>query len=103
MVGAKAADEDVGTLQYKKYRDQIDDGDVLCFSGRHWLSSFIRKLSHGSYSHAGLAFWWGDRLMVLQAEATPGVQAQWGWSMFYTPAGAAPWTEARPGPAAWRS
>lgn len=68
-------DGDLGTLQYQAYRKQINDGDVLCFSGRHWLSAFIRKLSHGSYSHAGLAFWWGDRLMVLQAEARPGVQA----------------------------
>lgn len=68
-------DPKLGTTQYRMYRDQISDGDVLCFSGRHPLSAFIRKLSHGSYSHAGLAFWWGERLMVLQAEARPGVQA----------------------------
>jgi hypothetical protein len=68
-------DPKLGTTQYRMYRDQIRDGDVLCFSGRHWLSSFIRKLSHGSYSHGALAFWWGERLMVLQAEARPGVQA----------------------------
>jgi len=66
---------DLGTSRYKEYRGQIADGDVLCFSGKHWLSGFIRALSRGRYSHGGLAFWWDDRLMVLQAEAGPGVQA----------------------------
>lgn len=60
---------------YDQHRKQIRNGDILCFSGQHWLSAFIRRLSHGRYSHAGLAFWWGERLMVLQAEARPGVQA----------------------------
>lgn len=64
-----------GTGRYKEFRGQISDGDVLAFSGRHWLSNFIKYLSHGRYSHGGLAFWWDDRLMVLQAEAGPGVQA----------------------------
>jgi len=65
----------LGTKRYAEYRGQISDGDVLCFSGRHWLSRFIQYLSHGRYSHGGLAFWWEDRLMVLQAVARPGVQA----------------------------
>jgi hypothetical protein len=64
---------DVG--DYGQYRGRILDGDILCFSGQHWLSSLIRWATHGRYSHAGLAFWWGERLMVLQAEAGPGVQA----------------------------
>lgn len=66
---------DADTTEYQKYRGLIKDGDILCFSGRHWLSAWIRKLSHGRYSHAALAFWWGPRLMVLQAEARPGVEA----------------------------
>lgn len=65
----------VETAQYGEFRGKILDGDILCFSGDHWLSGLIRRLSHGRYSHGGLAFWWDERLMVLQAEAGPGVQA----------------------------
>lgn len=78
MVGDKVLTPEAlarGTDRYKEYRGQIADGDVLCFSGRHWLSNWIRRLTHGRYSHGGLAFWWDDRLMVLQAEAGPGVQS----------------------------
>lgn len=76
MVSAKTpAGVHQETGNYEYLRGQISDGDVLCFSGHHWLSHFIQYLSHGRYSHGGLAFWWGDRLMVLQAEARPGVQA----------------------------
>ncbi|MEI8256646.1 MAG: hypothetical protein WCJ30_13310 [Deltaproteobacteria bacterium] len=56
-------------------RARIRDGDVLCFSGRTWLSRLIMRLSRGQFSHSGLAFWWEDRLMVLQVELFPGVQA----------------------------
>lgn len=63
------------TLDYAEVRARIRDGDVLCFRGRAALSKLIMRLSHGQFSHGALAFWWGDRLMVLQAELGPGVQA----------------------------
>lgn len=63
------------TISYAEARERIRDGDVLCFRGRASLSKLIMKLSHGQFSHGALAFWWGDRLMVLQAEFGPGVQA----------------------------
>lgn len=62
-------------LTYAEVREQIRDGDVLCFQGRAGLSRFIMKVSGGQFSHAGIAFWWADRLMVLQVELMPGVQA----------------------------
>lgn len=63
------------TISYDEARPHIRDGDVLCFRGRTGISKLIMKLSHGQFSHGALAFWWGDRLMVLQAEYGPGVQA----------------------------
>lgn len=63
------------TLSYREVRERIRDGDVLCFTGRTVLSRFIMRLSRGKFSHSGLAFWWADRLMVLQVELLPGVQA----------------------------
>ncbi len=63
------------TLDYEQVRERIRDGDVLCFRGAAPLSKLIMRLSHGQFSHGALAFWWNDRLMVLQAELGPGVQA----------------------------
>lgn len=63
------------TLDYADVRKEIRDGDVLCFRGAAALSKVIMKLSKGQFSHGALAFWWNDRLMVLQAELGPGVQA----------------------------
>ena len=63
------------TLTYQEVREKIRDGDVLCFQGSAGLSRFIMRVSGGKFSHAGIAFWWGDRLMVLQVELMPGVQA----------------------------
>lgn len=65
----------VEALLYPEVRSQIRDGDVLCFRGDGCLSRTIMQASKGRYSHAGLALWWGTRLMVVQAELTPGVQA----------------------------
>jgi hypothetical protein len=61
-------------VEYPDVRAQIQDGDVLLFQGTHWLSRFIRWGSGSAYSHAGVALWWGPRLMVVQAVGK-GVQA----------------------------
>ena len=59
---------------YRAVRAQIQDGDVLLFQGTHWLSRIIRWGSGSAYSHAGVALWWGPRLMVVQAVGK-GVEA----------------------------
>ena len=61
-------------VAYPDVRAQIQDGDVLLFQGTHWLSRLIRWGSKSPYSHAGVALWWGPRLMVVQAVGK-GVEA----------------------------
>lgn len=61
-------------VEYPDVRAQIQDGDVLLFQGTGPLSRFIRWGSGSAYSHAGLALWWGPRLMVVQAVGK-GVEA----------------------------
>ncbi|MFT3925692.1 MAG: hypothetical protein QM778_24335 [Myxococcales bacterium] len=54
-------------VQYPSAREQIQTGDVLLFRGTSAVSRIIRWGSRSPYSHAGLAAWWGDRLIVFQA------------------------------------
>lgn len=61
-------------VAYPDVRAQIQDGDVLLFQGMHWTSRIIRWGSGSAYSHAGVALWWGPRLMVVQAVGK-GVEA----------------------------
>lgn len=53
--------------RYDSVRERIRTGDILLFRGRGWLSRFIRWGSDSVYSHAGMAAWWGERLVVLQS------------------------------------
>ncbi len=59
---------------YGQIRGQVADGDVFLFRGRYLISKLFEKVDFSYYSHAALAVWWGDRLMILQAEG-PGIQA----------------------------
>ena len=54
-------------IQYSDYRQQINNADVLLYRGTDFTSRMIRTLTKSAYSHAGLAVWWNDRLMVLEA------------------------------------
>jgi hypothetical protein len=56
-----------GEVLYPEARKQIQTGDVLLFRGTSAVSRVIRWGSRSHYSHAGLAAWWGDRLIVFQA------------------------------------
>ncbi len=55
-------------------RGEIRSGDIFLFQGKRSLSWVIRKLTKSRHSHAGIAAWWGDRLVVLEADR-PGVIA----------------------------
>ena len=59
---------------YGQVRNQVEDGDVFLFRGRYLISRLFEKVDFSYYSHAALSAWWGDRLMILQAEG-PGIQA----------------------------
>lgn len=53
--------------RYDDVRLRIRTGDILLFQGTSALSRFIRWGSQSTYSHAGMAAWWGPRLVVFQA------------------------------------
>lgn len=53
--------------RYGDVRARVQTGDVLLFQGKSALSRFIRWGSDSTYSHAGMAAWWGPRLVVFQA------------------------------------
>jgi hypothetical protein len=59
---------------YAEVRGQVEDCDVFLFRGRYLISKLFERVDFSYYSHAALASWWGDRLMILQAEG-PGIQA----------------------------
>ncbi|NIM16677.1 MAG: hypothetical protein GTO45_39770 [Candidatus Aminicenantes bacterium] len=54
-------------INYKDVRDDIKNGDILMYKGRKLFSKIIRLFTHSEYSHAGIAVWWNQRLMVLEA------------------------------------
>lgn len=54
-------------LSYEQYRSLIKNGDVLLYRGTGITSWLIQKISRSAYSHVGIAAWWNDRLMVLEA------------------------------------
>ena len=57
----------VASLDYAESRSQIKNGDVLMYRGRSLESRIIRWATGARYSHAGLAVWWNNRLMVMEA------------------------------------
>jgi hypothetical protein len=54
-------------MNYLRVRNKIKDCDILLYRGKSFLSKIIRLLTKSEYSHAGIAVWWNDRLMVLEA------------------------------------
>jgi hypothetical protein len=64
----------VDEIKYSSVRDMIEDGDILLFAGTDSLSWIIRTVTRSNYSHAGIAAWWGTRLMVMEARRI-GVRA----------------------------
>jgi hypothetical protein len=60
--------------KYADIRAQIRDGDILLLRGYYASSRIFERLTNAAYSHATIAIWWNDRLMLLQAESA-GVQA----------------------------
>jgi hypothetical protein len=53
--------------RYEEVRLQIKNGDVFMYKGKKIFSRLIRWLTKSPYSHAGIAVWWNERLMVMEA------------------------------------
>ncbi|MFQ6115500.1 MAG: hypothetical protein ACE5NG_15685 [bacterium] len=56
----------VKTFQYGDVRSQIRNGDVSMYKGKGLISFLITKMTRSAYSHAGIAVWWNQRLMVME-------------------------------------
>lgn len=54
-------------IDYDTDRSQIKNGDVLMYRGGNLESRIVRWATRSNYSHAGLAAWWNNRLMVMEA------------------------------------
>ena len=59
-------------LKYDQVRREIKDGDILLYKGKGVLRSgfiptLVQLVTRSPYSHAGIAVWWNDRLMVIEA------------------------------------
>lgn len=54
-------------LTYNEVRLQIKNGDVIMYTEKKILSRLISWLTRSSHSHAGIAIWWNERLMVMEA------------------------------------
>ncbi len=55
------------TQLYRDARPQIESGDVLLFrAGTSIISRLITSAGRSDYCHAGMAGWWGNRLMALE-------------------------------------
>ncbi len=57
----------MAVVDYEADRRRIKNGDVLMYRGRSLESRIIQWATRSRYSHAGLAVWWNDRLMVMEA------------------------------------
>jgi len=57
---------------YKEVRNQIKDGDILLYKGKGIFTSgfvptLVQWVTGSPYAHAGIAAWWNDRLMIIEA------------------------------------
>lgn len=67
MKAPRHARDTAPRARYGEVRSQIRTGDILLFQGKTVLSRFIRWGSDSTYSHVGMAAWWGPRLVVFQS------------------------------------
>lgn len=63
-MGKKEAEYKAG---YEDVRGEIRDGDILLYKGQTVVSRLIEFFTRSEYSHAGIAAWWNERLMVVEA------------------------------------
>jgi hypothetical protein len=86
-------DSALPSLRYADIRGSIQDGDILLFKGRGLLSRLISMFTRSDYTHSGIAVWWNERLMVLEAvgKGVWAVPLSWrlatykGWAYWWTP------------------
>lgn len=65
----------VQQIKYDAARSLILPADILLFSGTSFYDNLIQQGTSSMFSHCGMAFWWGRRLMIVEAEPGVGVRA----------------------------
>jgi len=60
-------------MQYSAARALIRSGDILAWCGTQSISQLIRHVEGGSWSHVGIAWVIGGRVLVLQAQEFSGI------------------------------
>jgi len=53
--------------RYEEVRLQIKNGDVIMYEGKSMVPKLVSWFTRSPYSHAGIAVWWNERLMVMEA------------------------------------
>jgi uncharacterized protein YycO len=54
-------------VPYGAVRDDVQNGDILCFKGKGFVSGAIRTLTKSEYSHVGLLYLFEGRKYCLEA------------------------------------
>lgn len=57
-------------VAYGEVREEVDNGDVLCFKGSGFVSAAIRAMTKSEYSHVGLVYLFEGRKYCLEAVGT---------------------------------
>lgn len=63
-------------MRYPKARNCIKSGDIILWQGRGLAARLVQWATKSKWSHAGIAVWWGPRLMVLDAYPFKGTRAR---------------------------
>ncbi len=66
---------DTPRFEFDEAASSFADGDLLFASGAQILSSVVRRLTRGAYSHCGIVARWNGRPMLLHVDVSAGVQA----------------------------
>jgi hypothetical protein len=61
-------------VDYSAIRTTIQNGDIVMFRGKSWMSRAIRWVTSSPYSHAGVVAWWHGHLIVIEA-VSKGISA----------------------------
>lgn len=60
--------------RYDTIRNLFQNADVFLCSGNSPIDSFIKSGTASDFSHCGLLFWWGNRLMAMESVLEHGVR-----------------------------
>ena len=62
-------------VQYETVRQSILNASVFVCSGNSAIDTLIKRGTASDFSHCGLLFWWGSRLMVMESILPYGVRS----------------------------